>query len=134
MCLLTEMYEAYASGRTSKDPLDGWYEGELLFFDNYIIPLAQKLRECGVFGVACDEFLDYAKDNRLEWQVKGRDLVREAADALRSREHFSILASPTSKVAERPQAPDEQRSKFNHKSSNEGYVGSNVNVLRADRQ
>jgi hypothetical protein len=44
----------------------GWYEGELWFFDNYIIRLAQKLRECGVFGVSCDEFLDYAMDNRLE--------------------------------------------------------------------
>jgi 3'5'-cyclic nucleotide phosphodiesterase len=93
MCLLTEMYEAYVSGRTTKDPLEGWYEGELWFFDNYIIPLAQKLRECGVFGVACDEFLDYAKDNRLEWQVKGRDIVREAANMLRSREHNTVTSS-----------------------------------------
>jgi hypothetical protein len=82
LCLLTEMYNAYKKGRTQKDPTKGWYEGELWFFDNYIIPLAQKLRECGVFGVSCDEFLDYAKDNRSEWELKGRDIVQEAVASL----------------------------------------------------
>jgi 3'5'-cyclic nucleotide phosphodiesterase len=82
--LLTEMYSAYRSGRSAKDPLDGWYEGELWFFDNYVIPLAQKLRECKVFGVSCDEFLDYAKDNRMEWEEKGREIVSKAAQSLHS--------------------------------------------------
>jgi 3'5'-cyclic nucleotide phosphodiesterase len=78
MKLLTEMYAAYQNGRMDKDPTEGWYEGELWFFDNYVIPLAQKLRECHVFGVSCDEFLDYAKDNRMEWEAKGRDIVQMA--------------------------------------------------------
>ena len=87
MCLLTEMYNAYKCGRslTGKDPTDGWYEGELWFFDNYIIPLAKKLKACGVFGVSFDEFLDYAKDNRLEWESTGREIVREAKEALEAR-------------------------------------------------
>lgn len=33
--LFREMYKAYAAGRSAKDPTDGWYEGELWFFDNY---------------------------------------------------------------------------------------------------
>ena len=57
----------------------GWYEGELWFFENYIIPLAKKLKECGVFGVSSDEFLNYALDNRQEWQHKGKDLVKSWA-------------------------------------------------------
>jgi 3'5'-cyclic nucleotide phosphodiesterase len=85
MKLLDEMYTAYKNGRMTKDPTEGWYEGELWFFDNYVIPLAQKLRECQVFGVSCDEFLDYAHDNRLEWEMKGREIVREASMALQSR-------------------------------------------------
>jgi hypothetical protein len=28
------------------------YDGEIGFFDFYIIPLARKLKECGVFGVS----------------------------------------------------------------------------------
>lgn len=55
--LFKECYLAYYSGHADKDPLESWYEGELAFFDNYIIPLAKKLKECGVFGVASDEYL-----------------------------------------------------------------------------
>jgi hypothetical protein len=29
--------------------------------------------------------LDYAKDNRMEWELKGRDIVNAAMEALRSR-------------------------------------------------
>jgi hypothetical protein len=75
--LFAEMYAAYKNGRAEKDPSEGWYGGELWFFDNYIIPLATKLRECEVFGVACDEFLEYANENRREWEVKGKKIVEE---------------------------------------------------------
>lgn len=35
-------------------------KGELVFFDYYSIPLAQKLRDCGVFGVSSGGFLNYS--------------------------------------------------------------------------
>ena len=70
-----ECHAAYAAGRADKDPADGWYEGELGFFDFYIIPLAKKLKDCGVFGVSSAEYLRYAEQNRKEWEVKGRDIV-----------------------------------------------------------
>jgi len=31
--------------------------GEIGFYDFYIIPLAKKLDQCGVFGVSSDEYL-----------------------------------------------------------------------------
>ena len=43
--LFREMYCAYKDGRSEKDPTDGWYKGELWFYDNYVIPLAKKLEE-----------------------------------------------------------------------------------------
>lgn len=49
--------------------------GELWFFDFYVIPLAKKLAECGVFGVSSDEYLAYAVANRDEWASKGKDIV-----------------------------------------------------------
>jgi len=76
-CLFNEMYTAYKNGRAEKDPALGWYEGELWFFDNYIIPLATKLQECEVFGVSSDELLDFANENRKEWSVKGHDIVAQ---------------------------------------------------------
>lgn len=55
--LYREAYAAYKAGRAAKDPADGWYEGEIGFFDYYVIPLAKKLKNCGVFGVSSDECL-----------------------------------------------------------------------------
>ncbi|CAJ1964576.1 unnamed protein product [Cylindrotheca closterium] len=73
--LFEEMYLAFKSGRTSKNPALNWYEGELGFYDHYIIPLAKKLKDCGVFGVSSDEYLNYAEENRSEWASKGRKVV-----------------------------------------------------------
>jgi hypothetical protein len=75
--LFEEMLGAYHAGRSEKDPSLGWYQGELVFFDNYIIPLAKKLKDCGVFGVASDEYLNYATENRREWAAKGKDVVQK---------------------------------------------------------
>ena len=71
--LFEEMYLAFKQGRTESDPSVGWYESQIGFFDHYIIPLAQKLKDCGVFGVAGDEYLSYALENRREWALKGRE-------------------------------------------------------------
>ena len=71
------MYAAYAEGRAEKDPSEFWYEGEIGFFDFYIIPLAKKLKNCGVFGVSSDEYLNYALQNRAEWADRGEGIVRE---------------------------------------------------------
>eukprot|EP00934_Nitzschia_sp_Nitz4_P008385 Nitzschia sp. Nitz4//scaffold169_size48518//44621//48512//NITZ4_007081-RA/size48518-processed-gene-0.84-mRNA-1//1//CDS//3329538415//8375//frame0 len=69
--LFNEMYTAYDQGRAAKDPSVGWYEGEIMFFDKYVVPLARKLDDCGVFGVASDECLNYATQNRKQWALKG---------------------------------------------------------------
>jgi hypothetical protein len=75
--LFFEMYVAFQTGRVDDDPSTGWYKGELWFFDFYIIPLAKKLKDCGVFGVSSDECLNYALENRRIWAERGEDIVKE---------------------------------------------------------
>ena len=41
------------------------------------IPLAKKLKDCGVFGVSSDEYLNYAMKNREEWARKGEAVTAE---------------------------------------------------------
>ena len=74
--LFNEMYQAFQDGRSETDPSLGWYKGELWFFDNYVIPLSKKLKDCGVFGVSSDEYLSYALENRKEWERKGESIVQ----------------------------------------------------------
>jgi 3'5'-cyclic nucleotide phosphodiesterase len=79
-----ECYDAYRNGRTTTDPSITWYEGELGFYDFYIIPLAKKLKECGVFGVSSYEYLQYAMNNRAEWASRGKELVEEMKERVSS--------------------------------------------------
>mmetsp|Transcript_14254 Transcript_14254/g.39291 ORF Transcript_14254/g.39291 Transcript_14254/m.39291 type:complete len:139 (-) Transcript_14254:97-513(-) len=90
--LFHEMYEIYATDRMhentpsddnaqsnnkSNDPATSWYENELKFFDDVVIPIAQKMVRCEVFGNASNECLSYAISNRDEWQMRGKQIVDE---------------------------------------------------------
>ena len=76
-CLFREMYDAYQDGRDSKDPSVGWYEGELWFFDNWVIPLARNLKQCGVMDIVSDQLLEQAHSNRKRWQLEGKEICEE---------------------------------------------------------
>jgi class 3 adenylate cyclase len=91
--LFSELYKAYVEGRAEKDPSDFWYEGELGFFDFYIIPLAKKLKDCGVFGVSSYEYLDYAERNRAEWKAKGRDVVESMVESVRRSKQAPMVTA-----------------------------------------
>ena len=69
--LFEEMFLAYKAGRSDVDPTTNWAKGEIGFFDFYIIPLAKKLKDCQVFGVSSDEYLNYALANRRKWEMEG---------------------------------------------------------------
>jgi hypothetical protein len=49
--LFREFYMSYELGKMAKNPADDWYQGEINFFDNYIIPLAKKFVVYLVFRV-----------------------------------------------------------------------------------
>jgi len=73
--LFQECYKAFRDGRAEQNPADGWYGGEIGFYEFYIIPLAKKLRDCGVFGPTSDENLNYAKSNKAQWEKEGHSIV-----------------------------------------------------------
>jgi hypothetical protein len=81
--LFREMDLAYRQGRTTRNPVECWYQGELQFFDEYVIPLVQKLKDCGIFGGGAaggggdEEYLRYGLSNRATWEEKGQELVAE---------------------------------------------------------
>ena len=86
--LFFELHKAYKDGRMSADPGTFWYEGELKFFDHYIIPLAKKLKDCNVFGAFSDDYLNYASMNRSEWAEKGMAIVEGYKEAVSRLDHI----------------------------------------------
>lgn len=80
-----ESVKAHRAGRAINDPVEVWYKEELDFFDHYVIPLANKLRESGVYGTSSDEYLTYALKNRQEWERCRQEVVSEMAVNLNSQ-------------------------------------------------
>ena len=83
--LFEEMYCSYRNGRWDTNPSVNWYKGEIGFFEGYVIPLATKLKQCGVFGVSSDEYLNYAKKNLDEWRKRGEDVVETMVDQMKEK-------------------------------------------------
>lgn len=80
--LFRELYCTFVTGENDVDPRLDWFQGEIGFFDFYVIPLAQKLHDCQVFGERGEELLRCARENRRVWEKKGShfsiSLVRES--------------------------------------------------------
>jgi 3'5'-cyclic nucleotide phosphodiesterase len=104
-----ECYIAYLTGRAQKDPAENWYQGEIGFFDFYIIPLAKKLKECGVFGKSSSEYLDYAIRNRNEWEARGQEVVTQMVNSVRSK---SVAWASSRKKLNRCSSDDELKTLF----------------------
>lgn len=73
--LFQEVMSAYLHGRASFDPEKIWYRGELAFFDHFVIPLARRLQECGIFGCASSQYLSFAIANRKQWEERGQEIL-----------------------------------------------------------
>eukprot|EP00522_Entomoneis_paludosa_P000310 CAMPEP_0172474274 /NCGR_PEP_ID=MMETSP1065-20121228/69275_1 /TAXON_ID=265537 /ORGANISM="Amphiprora paludosa, Strain CCMP125" /LENGTH=1243 /DNA_ID=CAMNT_0013232453 /DNA_START=67 /DNA_END=3798 /DNA_ORIENTATION=- len=123
--LFGEMYQAYVSGRSDRDPGEFWYKGELGFFDFYIIPLAKKLKDCGVFGVSSDEYLNYAVKNREEWEQRGQEVVAEMANELKTK-------YPSPQKADEPVKSSELEATL-QKSTQNGVKSSDVLRRKVDQ-
>ena len=100
--LYAEHYAAFLQGRTKTGPVAYSFESELEFFDGIVIPLAEKLSSCGVFGPLGAECLTYAENNRQEWQDTGRQLVERAHSSAISHVPLATTRAP---VAPKPVVP-----------------------------
>jgi len=52
--------------------------------------LAQKLKDCGVFGVSSDEYMNYALENRRGWESRGQALVAEMVEKVHKKHAASV--------------------------------------------
>ncbi|CAB9521809.1 Receptor-type guanylate cyclase gcy [Seminavis robusta] len=97
--LFRETYKAYREGRAATNPADGWYKGDIGFFDFYIIPLCQKLSDCGVFGPTSAENLNYATSNRNMWVKEGEAITAEMLAKV-EQEYMQEQAVPADELVE----------------------------------
>jgi len=118
-----ECYKAWKEGRAEKSPVDGWYAGEIGFFNFYIIPLARKLKDCGVFGVSSDEYLTYAVRNLKEWEERGREVLDEMVQKVEAMEWDATKRAMLSP----PKCSPRQNSKMQFSNSSSGLATNRSN-------
>lgn len=87
----SERFTAFMNGEETADPSLTWYEDQLAFFDQTVIPLAEKLNSCEVFGSTGAEFVRWAKQNRNEWATKGKSIIRHMRENV-ARQYEKIHA------------------------------------------
>ena len=84
--LFEEVYQSFADKRLDDDPTEDWFQNEVDFFDNFVLPLVRRLHDCGAFVAAStDSHRDYADQNRTLWLEQGRELVAEMGEAAKSK-------------------------------------------------
>ena len=60
------------------NPAHEWYAWKLNFFDKHVLVLAKNLKTSGVLDVATgEEYWNYALANRQEWELQGREFVKQ---------------------------------------------------------
>jgi len=87
-----ERAKAYAVDREKRNPRDFWYDTQIEYFTFHVIPLAKKLKECGVFGLRSTDYVDCAMKNLAEWDLHGKGVVASMEE--KAREHIHHQVSP----------------------------------------
>lgn len=73
--LYMELRKAFIHGRGA-DPTDGWYNNQIGFLEAYLLPLARRLDDTGVFGETRGGiFAEIVHDNRDCWSREGMSLT-----------------------------------------------------------
>lgn len=73
--LFLELKKAYVQGR-GDDPQGGWFSNQIGFLDFYLLPLARKLDDTGVFGDTNGAiFAQIVVENKEKWMREGMSLT-----------------------------------------------------------
>jgi len=75
--LFEELYVALKAGRSDNDPSNDWYKNQLGFYRIYVLPLAEKMDKCGVFGERGREWVKNAVLIRDRWTREGEQLTND---------------------------------------------------------
>jgi hypothetical protein len=82
--LFEELYVAFKMGRSEIDPSNDWYENQLGFYKLYIIPLAEKMHTCGVFGKLGRQWTNNAVLIRDRWSREGEQITTDMIASVKS--------------------------------------------------
>jgi hypothetical protein len=76
--LYLELRCAYQASRGA-DPEPRWFENQIGFLESYLLPLARRLEDTGIFGDKIGaQFAQIVEDNRDRWLTDGFDITQKS--------------------------------------------------------
>jgi hypothetical protein len=96
-CLFLERFMAFMEGNELNDPVLGWYEGEFAFFDNVVLPMTERLKQCGILGIDGIELMERSTENRENWVLEGESLVEKYHG--RAKDQYTLPSGATAAPA-----------------------------------
>mmetsp|Transcript_21453 Transcript_21453/g.32423 ORF Transcript_21453/g.32423 Transcript_21453/m.32423 type:complete len:390 (+) Transcript_21453:419-1588(+) len=69
-----EFQAAYRAGKGDDPGCTSWYEGQVVFLDGYVAPLAQRLHSSGAFGEFGTDMIDNIYASRSKWLEEGYEI------------------------------------------------------------
>mmetsp|Transcript_22486 Transcript_22486/g.55637 ORF Transcript_22486/g.55637 Transcript_22486/m.55637 type:complete len:1526 (-) Transcript_22486:168-4745(-) len=94
--LFLEFHQAFLDVRSDKDPSDNWYNGELWFFENWVVPLATNLKTCGVLDIVSDQLVEQAKSNRRQWEAEGKEICAAMVKSAKAKANSRTISDTRS--------------------------------------
>jgi hypothetical protein len=71
-----ELRKAFLSGR-GFDAQPKWFENQIGFLESYLLPLAHRLEDMGIFQLMGPMFAEVVESNRDRWLVEGYDVTQK---------------------------------------------------------
>ncbi len=85
-----EIHECFKKGLCG-DPREGWYQGQIVFTDKYVIPLSKRSRRF-LQGGFSDKLLHNGLTNRNIWMEHGKLATEIISNAVEEgEEEFDVL-------------------------------------------
>jgi hypothetical protein len=88
--LFLELRKAFVQGR-GVNPEIRWFENQTGFLESYLLPLARRLEDTGVFGELGTEFASIVETNRDTWMTEGREVTESIIQMGRETFNKEIL-------------------------------------------
>lgn len=71
-----ELRSAYIAGR-GFDAQPKWFENQIGFLESYLLPLAHRLEDMGIFQQLGPVFAEIVEGNRDRWLTEGYDVTQK---------------------------------------------------------
>lgn len=127
--LFLELRKAYVQGRGG-NPEYRWFENQIGFLESYLLPLARRLEDTGVFGDVGSKFTTIVEANRDAWLAEGQEVTEAIIQMGEETFNAETLADENATKRDQPAKVEKLMSLVKEAQLNISDLSSLLQMLR----